>query len=371
MDLCHLEKPAFIIDRRKVLRNLEYMTQKAALSGVRLRPHVKTHQSAAIASWLRDFGVRSLTVSSVAMASYFASAGWKDIMIAVPVNIHQIPAIDALASTCSLHVIVDSEVASEKLVDGITYPLHVWIEVDTGYHRTGVPVENTGCLVDIASVVRQSPFLNLKGILVHDGHTYSAAGPKEVRAIFETSFRSLSGALEVLKARGFPGLELSIGDTPTCSVLESFPAPISEIRPGTFIFYDLTQAAVGVCRIDDIAAAVACPVISKHPERGEIILYGGGVHISKEFLRNKDGSTYYGRISRLNEHQTGWMNPLPEVSLISLSQEQGIIRGSSLFIESVELGDTLIVLPIHACLTANLYEDFQVLGEGTISKFKL
>lgn len=371
MDLCHLERPVFVIDRRKVRRNLENMTKKAIMSGVRLRPHVKTHQSAAVASWLKDFGVKSLTVSSVDMASYFVRAGWEDIMIAVPVNINQIPAVDALASVCSLHVIVDSMVASEKLVDGIRHPLHVWVEMDTGHHRTGVPVENTTLMVEIANSISRSPFLKLQGILVHDGHTYSAAGSEEVRKIFTKSYNLLTGALEVLKTRGFPDIELSIGDTPTCSVLDNFPAPISEIRPGTFIFYDLTQAAVGVCQTHDIAAAVACPVISRHPERGEVILYGGAVHISKESLRSKDGSSTYGRVSRLNEQQTGWMDPVADASLISLSQEHGILRGSPHFVESVNVGDTLIILPVHVCLTANLHREFYVLGEGTIPKFQL
>lgn len=371
MDLYHLERPIFIVDRRKVWRNLEYMTKKAVVSGVRLRPHVKTHQSAAVASWLKDFGIQSLTVSSVDMASYFVKAGWEDIMIAVPVNIHQIPSIDALANACSLHVILDSKIASEKLLDGITHPLYVWIEMDTGYHRTGVPVENTTLMVEIANSIRQSPFLKLQGILVHDGHTYTVDGPEEVRRIFTKSFRSLTGALEALKTTGFPNLELSIGDTPTCSVLDTFPAPITEIRPGTFIFYDLTQAGVGVCQNHDIAAAVACPVISRHPERGEVILYGGSVHISKEFLRNKDGSANYGRVSRLNEQQTGWTDPIPEVSLISLSQEHGIIRGPAHFIESINIGDPLVILPVHVCLTANLHREFYVLGEGIIPKFQL
>jgi D-serine deaminase-like pyridoxal phosphate-dependent protein len=371
MDLSHLQRPVFIIDRRKAMHNIEVMAKKAKLCGVRLRPHVKTHQSAAVASWLRDFGVKSLTVSSFDMADYFVRAGWEDVMMAVPVNINQIPAADALASRCSLHIIVDSVFAAEKLADGIGHSLHVWIETDTGYHRTGVPVENTTLMVEIACVVRQSRFLKLEGILVHDGHTYSATGPEEVRKIFGKSYALLRGALEALKAHGFPGLELSIGDTPTCSVLDVFPAPINEIRPGTFFFYDLTQAATGACQINDIAAAVACPVISKHPERGEVILYGGSVHISKEPIKDRDGSSIYGRISRLNDSQTVWNDKLEDASVISLSQEHGILRGSLEFVDSVNIGETLVILPVHVCTTANLHREFYVLGEGAISKFLL
>ncbi len=369
MDPGRLEKPVFIIDRDKVLQNLERMAQKARASGVNLRPHVKTHQSAAIAGWLRDFGVRSLTVSSVDMAAYFVGAGWKDVMVAVPVNIHQIGTIDALAESSSIHVIVDSEFTSQKLVAGIKHPLSVWIEADTGYHRTGVPVEDTAGIIKIADTLRQNPRLQLMGLLAHDGHTYSAVGQEAVRAIFDSSLRLMSAALNSLVSRGFSARQLSIGDTPTCSIVDSFPPPIAEIRPGNFIFYDLTQAAVGACRYDQIAAAVACPVISSHPERGEIITYGGGVHISKEFIRNEDGSAGYGRICRLNEDRTGWTAPLAEVSLVSLSQEQGIIGGPRHFIQSVGIGDTIVVLPVHVCLTANLHDEFYVLGGDKVARF--
>ena len=371
MDLCHLQKPVFIIDRYKALQNLERMAQKAKASGVNLRPHVKTHQSAAIAGWLRDFGIRSLTASSVDMASYFVCAGWKDITVAIPVNVHQIPTINALAESNSIHVIVDSEFASEKLVAGIKHPLHVWIETDTGDHRTGVPIEDTTSIIRIANILRQSPCLHLMGFLAHDGHTYSAIGHEGVRAIFNNSFRSLTASLKTLESQGFSGLQLSIGDTPTCSIVDSFPTPINEIRPGNFIFYDLTQAAVGACRYDQIAAAVACPVISSHPERGEIVIYGGGVHISKELIRNEDGSACYGRICRLNEDKMGWTEPLTEVSLVSLSQEQGIIRGPKHFIQSVDIGDTVVVLPVHVCLTANLHNELYVLGGDKVPKFHI
>lgn len=89
--------------------------------------------------------------------------------------------------------------------------------------------------------------------------------------MFITSLKTLKKAKNALSEAGLPDLLFSIGDTPSCSIAEAFPPPIDEIRPGNFIFYDLFQVSLGACRDEDIAAAVACPVISKHPERQEML----------------------------------------------------------------------------------------------------
>ncbi len=371
MDLQRLEKPVLIVDPRKARRNIEIMAAKAAASAVAFRPHAKTHQSAAIAEWYRPFGVKRIAVSSLDMARYFQAAGWMDILVAVPVNVHQIPAVDALAGLCALHVLVESETAAAKLSEDISRPLGVWIEVDTGYHRTGLSIEQPDPIAAVARVLGRNPLLKLNGLLVHDGHTYRAAGRDEVRSIFERSLGALRRALDYLAEQGFTGLRLSIGDTPTCSLMDVFPTPINEIRPGNFVFYDLTQAGIGACRTEDIAAAVGCPVIALHPERNEIVLYGGGVHISKESVRAEDGTVCFGRVARLRADQIGWSDALPGVSVVSLSQEQGIVRGPKEFIDAVGIGDTLVVLPVHACLTANLHGSLFVLGQGPVSKFRL
>ena len=85
----------------------------------------------------------------------------------------------------------------------------------------------------------------------------------------------------------YPDLLISMGDTPGCSVAEDFTG-IDEIRPGNFVFYDLTQNRVGSNSIEQIAVAMACPVVAIHKDRREIIVYGGGVHFSKDRLENED-----------------------------------------------------------------------------------
>jgi len=370
MNLNQLERPVLLVDKFKLLRNVGRMAQKARESNVILRPHFKTHQSADLAEWLRDFGIQKSTVSSVDMAEYFSFYGWNDITLAVPVNLHQIPRINALARAINLQVIIDSEFAAARLGEGITVPLNVWIEIDTGDHRTGISAERIDQILKVAATLGRVSALRFKGILTHDGHSYEAADAQEILRIHRESRASLQNIKRALEAEGFSYPLVSLGDTPSCTIVERFLPPIDEIRPGNFVFYDLKQKSLGVCRDEDIAVGVACPVISKSPERQELVVYGGSVHLSRESLPLPSGRPFFGQIARLKEDQGEWGAPVEGVYLSSLSQEHGRVTGSEDFIRSTKIGDTLIILLIHSCITASLYSELHVLKDGVLKKFR-
>ncbi len=81
-----INRPTLIIDEKKARRNITFMADKAKKLNLIFRPHFKTHQSATIARWFREVGVKQIAVSSVAMAHYFYKHAWDDIHIAFPYN---------------------------------------------------------------------------------------------------------------------------------------------------------------------------------------------------------------------------------------------------------------------------------------------
>jgi D-serine deaminase-like pyridoxal phosphate-dependent protein len=350
-----IEKPTLLLDRAKVLRNIEKMARKAQTSGVRFRPHFKTHQSAQIGEWFRDYGVESITVSSVDMAAYFANNGWKDITIAFPVNLLQLGKINELARENELGLLVESMEAVRFLERNLRFSAHAWIKIDTGYKRTGIWWDKFGEVVELAEAIERAPNLSFRGLLAHGGHSY--------KSIHLDTVSRLKEVQQSLQANGLPRAELSVGDTPTCSVVDDFSA-VDEIRPGNFVFHDLKQRSIGSCSEEDIAVAVACPVVAKHKDRSEIILYGGAVHLAKDFLPREDGSKLFGRIA-LTEEQ-GWGPTIKDTYVSSLSQEHGIVKASDPLFSQVRVGDVLIVLPVHSCLTANLLKEYVTLDGETI-----
>jgi D-serine deaminase-like pyridoxal phosphate-dependent protein len=163
---------------------------------------------------------------------------------------------------------------------------------------------------------------------------------------------------DFLVARGIGPVLLSVGDTPSCSLVERF-AGVDEVRPGTFVFYDLTQLALGSCTEEQIALAVACPVVAKHPERGEVVLYGGAVHLSKDFLE-ADGVRQYGApAERLATG--GWGRILESSYLRGLSQEHGILKAAPRAFDAARIGDWIPVIPAHCCLAVHQLREFLTL----------
>ena len=332
------------------------MAHKARHNQLTFRPHFKTHQSAQVGEWFRDFGVKAITVSSVEMAQYFAQHGWQDMTIAFPVNILEIKEINALASRISLNLMVESTISANFLKNNITYPAGVFIEIDCGYKRSGIEPDDFSTIDAIITILEDDPRIKFKGFLAHAGHSYQARSKKEIIEVFNAS----SPTLDSLKSHyttSYPELILSFGDTPTASVADDFNG-MDELRPGNFVYYDLTQWKISSCELSDIAVSVECPVVAKYEDRNELVIYGGGVHFSKDRLEVEPGKTIYGM--PVVHQGNGWGEPVPGAYLVKISQEHGTITMPQKELDNFRIGDTIKVLPVHSCMAANL------LGEGAI-----
>ncbi len=368
-----MDAPTLLIDKNKTIANIERMVAKANENGVQLRPHFKTHQSAEIGGWFRQRGVKKITVSSLKMAQYFAQNGWDDITLAFLVNPRQYAAIDQLAASINLGLVVANQLTAVSLSQNLKNHVNVWIKVDAGYGRTGILWTEQENIYATAQAISNAANLTWKGLLTHAGNTYATPGVPAIQAIYDQTVTRLNAVRTFLAERGTQTDALrttetavSIGDTPGCSVVDNFEG-VDEIRPGNFVFYDLVQQQLGACSFDDIAVGVACPVVAKDAARQRIILYGGAVHLSKDVMV-VDGEMCYGRVALLNDK--GWSDPFPNSLLTSLSQEHGIIQAENDLFNAVNVGDLLVVLPVHSCLTVDLYPAYVTLDGRSIKKMR-
>ncbi len=358
-----ITKPTLILDEKKCRKNIKQMFLKAQRSKVNFRPHFKTHQSLEIGRWFKKLGVDKITVSSLEMAEYFA-VEWDDITVAFPVNILEIETINRLAKKIRLNLLVESGKTVKFLNKHLTYKTSVFIKIDSGYHRTGLAPGNTEKIDKTLSLIDQGEFLNFKGFLAHAGHSYKARSKEEVLAVHEKSIEALLPLKSAYKEK-HPDMIISVGDTPTCSIADDF-SMVDEIRPGNFVFYDLSQHQIGACEIDEITVTLACPIVAVHKERNEIVIYGGGVHFSKERLEDTRHGTIFGRVvEKLDE---SWGDVIPNMYVSSLSQEHGIVTVPESEISNYKIGDYLLVLPIHSCMTANLMKEYKTNTLRKISK---
>lgn len=355
--LSNITEPVLLLDETKCKCNIHKMVQKAKRNNVKLRPHFKTHQSKAVGEWFFELGVSTITVSSLKMATYFAEAGWKDITVAFPVNFLEIDRIERLAKKITLNIIVEDVYTVTQLSSLLHYPVNAFIKIDIGYHRTGIDGKDTETIDAVLAALDDADKIKFKGFLGHAGHSYNCRSNDEIKKIHAESLQVMKALLEKYSA-AYPQLEISVGDTPTCSVCEDF-SPATEIRPGNFVFYDLTQNKITSNTKDEIAVALACPVVAKHKDRNEIILYGGGVHFSKDFLDLGNGKRSYGELVWVQEKD--WIAPVDGCYMSKLSQEHGTLKVTNEVFDKIMIGDVVAVLPVHSCMTANLMGGFTTL----------
>ncbi|MGK7390527.1 MAG: alanine racemase [Candidatus Cyclobacteriaceae bacterium M2_1C_046] len=352
MDIIH---PTLLLDKKRCIENIKNMSAKARANNLAFKPHFKTHQSLEVGEWFRDAGVEGITVSSIKMAEYFADAGWQDITIAFPANIKAIAQLDKLAQKIDLTLLVDNTDTAKALSEGLTNEINVLVELDAGSKRTGISVFDDKAVKSVINYLRAADKLAWKGFYSHFGHTYGCRGENEIKRVFSSSLGKIN---ELIKRRELQGLDLHIGDTPGCSVATGFPG-VTAITPGNFVFYDVMQQQIGACEYENIAVALACPVVSKRADRDEIIVHGGAVHFSKDHINTEKGNSF-GVMTSLKENGIG--DAYPENQVVALSQEHGLIKiENKALINDIKIGDIVGVLPIHSCLTAECmggYQDF-------------
>lgn len=356
-----VSQPTLFVDTERVKRNISRMAEKARASGVRFRPHFKTHQSAYIGDLYRQLGINSICVSSVDMAAYFADASWDDITLLVPVNWRQINRINDLAQRVKLALHVESAETAIFLADHLKHPVDIWIEIDSGKRRTGIWWEDRETIGQVAAAVNH-PLMNLRGILTFAGQSYGAKSREEAAEIYDQTAAIMGKIRTELTANGFRNLEISVGDTPSCSIKETLTG-IDEVRAGTLVFYDVMQMHIGACTEEDIAIAVGCPVIAKYADRNELTIYGGAVHFSHDSLKMPDGNLLYGLVTTFTDN--GWNRANEGCFVADLSQEIGAVRVSQAFFDQINVGGVIAVLPVHACLTVNEMGRFTTLDGET------
>ena len=359
-----ITQPALLLDEVRCRRNILSMFEKAKRNKVQFRPHFKTHQSQEIGRWFRELGIDKITVSSLSMAEYFAGDEWNDITVAFPVNILEIETINRLARQITLNLLVESEESVKILSKELRHDINIFIKTDIGNHRTGIAFDD---LAGIDSVLTASDIdhIHFMGFLSHAGQSYDATGHDEISAIHHESIARLI-KLKQHCAERYPRLILSTGDTPTCSLMEDFSA-VDEIRPGNFVFYDLMQSKIGSCTYNEIAVAMACPVVAIHKERNELIIYGGAVHFSKERIEDSTRGTIYGKA--VENREEGWDVPIDGMVLTKLSQEHGTVQVPPHLIDHYKIGDIIKILPVHSCLTSQAMKAYLTTQGKIISRF--
>ena len=368
MLVSELPTPCALVERSIVERNTVRMAERVSELGARLRPHVKTHKCVEAARLAVRGHFGGITVSTLAEARFFAQTGFDDITWAVPISAGRIgEALEIGRNLRAFNLLVDHPRTVELLEEAARRAgvrPSVLLKVDCGYHRAGVDPERLESLA-LAERLAASSALDFSGLLTHAGHAYSCRSRDEIRVIAAQERAVVVGFAERLRQRGVVVREVSIGSTPTLSVVESLEG-VTEVRPGNYVFFDAFQASIGSCTSADAAFSVLSTVIGHYDDPARALIDAGALALSKDIgAQHVDAALGYGLLRRPNGGE------LPGLTLDSLSQEHGIVRGGAEALAAISVGDRVRVVANHSCLAAALHERFHLVdGERVVGEWR-
>ena len=326
--------PVAVVDEEIVERNLARMAKLAADHNVKLRPHAKTHKSSHMAKRQMAHGAVGLTCATFTEAEVFADAGVDDLLIAhPPVGRPKLERLSALASRVKrLAVSLDDVGVARCLPESVEV---LW-EVDTGQHRIGtLPGEPTA--QGVRELVKAIGVGRFRGLITHAGFVYSATNQEERHRAADQESDGLLMTAELLRHDGIEVRELSVGSTPTAGL--ALRGGITEMRPGTYIYGDANQVALGSQALEDCALAVVATVVAT-PAPDRAVADAGSKALSADL-----------QVAGLSGY--GMVVGHPDLRVTRLSEEHTIISANGR--TGLTIGDRLVIIPAHACTVANLH----------------
>ena len=334
--------PALVIDAAVVERNLARMAGYCRARGLSLRPHAKTHKSLHVARRQVAHGAAGLTVAKVGEAETMAAAS-RDLFVAYPaLDEARTTRLAELAGANDVRVAVDSLLATDALdaaarARGTT--IGILVDLDVGYHRTGVP--DAQAAAELARHVASRRNLRFDGLMIYPGHVGVPRedAPAQLARVSET----VDEAVARLTDAGLPPRVVSGGSTPTALLSHLVPR-CTEIRPGTYVYNDWNTASAGYCAIEDCAARVACTVVS-NAVPGKVVIDAGSKTLTSDRLMSDPQHGGFG-------HVVGF----PDARVVRLTEEHGEIDVTRCPAPP-QLGQRVWVIPNHVCPCVNLQDN--------------
>lgn len=362
MNLHTLDTPALILDEAKMDANIARMRDKAQALGVTLRPHLKTSKCWEVAKRQLWTPEGPATVSTLKEAEEFAAHGVKDMIYAVgiaPQKLHRVAAL--LRQGVDLKIIldnVDSARAVSRFCQEEHLPIKVMIEIDCDGHRSGLKPQSAEILEVAAALAAPA---KLVGVLTHAGGSYDVDTHEALLIRSRAERDGICHAAQMLRDAGHDISIVSVGSTPTALTDEDLTG-VTELRAGVYVFFDLFQAGVGICKPEDIALSLLVTVIGHQLEKGWVITDGGWMALSRDRgTANQKVDQGYGLVCDINGQIIDglWVS--------GANQEHGIISARNpkgFDPKQFPIGTRLRILPNHACSTGAQHPCYYVVNNS-------
>ena len=336
--LSALETPAAVVDLDRLAFNLDRMAAYAALHGLALRPHVKTHKAPRIAAEQMRLGAVGLTCATPRELEVMSGVS-RDLLLAYPpVGPGPLSRLLGLPRDVRVSVALDSSRALAELgaaARAADREVGVLVEVDVGMHRVGV--QSAESAVALAREIAKYAPLRHAGIAFYPGHIRVPVAEQD--ALLAQLQADLRDVLAALERAGMSPAVVSGGSTPAGWRMHEI-AGLTEVRPGTYVFNDRTTVELGACEWEDCALTVLATVVSTAVS-GQAVIDAGSKALGREPVRGAAGEGF------------GALADRPQVTVRSMSEEHGVLDLSNTTWRP-EVGERVQVVPNHVCVVVHL-----------------
>jgi D-serine deaminase-like pyridoxal phosphate-dependent protein len=311
----------------------------------RLRPHFKSHKCARIARLQMEAGAVGITCAKLGEAEVLADAGIEDILIANQiVGRTKMLRLMELARRTRPMVAVDSPDNVKMLSEAASSAgirLRVLVEVDIGMHRCGVAPGEPA--LELARLAASSPGLSFEGLQGYEGHCVDLRDETERTEKTRAALELLVDTRRHIERAGLPVNIVSGGGTGTYTLTGDYEG-IDEVQAGSYAAMDWYYQDI---RPEFRQAQTILTTVISRPAPNLAIIDVGRKGVGGEWgpprVKDMRGA---------------------EVVTFGSEEHIGIALPDG---QLVHVGDQIEIIPSHGCTTCNLYREYIVHRNGTVT----
>jgi len=339
-----LPSPALIVDLGRFEANVAAAEDWFSGTGKKIRPHVKTHRTPALALRQLTSAAAGLTCATVGEAEVMVQAGASDILIANEVvDRGKLGRIAALAHHAQVCVAADSPYAVTALAEAACAAhstVAVLVDVDVGLGRCGVA--GPAAATTLGAMVERSAGLRLAGLMGYEGRR--RLSDPDRAAVIERAYATLAEVKQSFDRAGLPAGTVSAAGTSTLREALADPV-VTEIQAGTYALMESDIDGLGLPF--EPALWIVATVISRAPDRA--VLDVGRKSVASDY---------------------GPPRPLAHgAEVVAFNEEHTTLRFDPAAGPVPALGQRVVLRPEHVRLTFNLHDVvWLVYPDGSLEK---
>ena len=338
-----LDTPTLLLDRAASDRNLAKMAAFFRDRPAKLRPHFKNHKCATLAKrQLAAGSAIGITCAKLGEAEILVAHGIDDVLIANQIvgeaKAERLAQLARLARVGVAVDHIDQAVAISRAAAAAGSTVHLLVEVDIGMGRCGVAAGVPA--LDLARRLTDLPGVRFAGLQAYEGHLVNVLDRAERVTRARTAMQQAVDTRRMIEAAGIAVGCISGCSSATYDCTGTLDG-VDEVQAGTYATMDRQYHRLAP--EFDIALSVLVRVISR-PTPNKAVLDVGVKGVGSEF-----------GVPSLRD--------FPDVEIpVFGAEEHAVVQ----HVPDWHIGQTLHLIPSHACTTCNLYRELVVHENGRV-----